>query len=847
MQRMLYTLALLMSVILLFNAMLCTTPEAISALAPKAEAAVLADLEQGANSYTASGYTTYTMADASLKWNVKDYTEGGINTTAMQGMNTGMVYCYVAKHGANDAYTDLIRINMNTGAVTEMDFYASTTATATSACNTLKHANELSVVGIDGYNYLYASTCNRAIGIARHKIDGTKFMFTGYFKVVTPTGGDLATNAIRHIKTVDGCLYFMLVAGPTFYVCRIPATASGGTESNPTIVTAYKMFRADCKNIVVATSNTAYKTVDAESWTFQGAGYNITEGVAYLPIWAGSVSQNTTVIATYNVKNNINSWFETTENLNNVVYPTRTSFYIQNTAVSFFEIESCSFRNGTGYNGDNKLYFNTNGGTAATEGVYAVNYTTGSGDFTPLNEGTTTYTVVYNANGGTGTTKSTRHIRGIAAKLGANGFTRNGYTFAGWYLTRKGDGKWLYRDTNGTANWYDKGSQPKGSYLALYSDEQTVSMLTHYANDTVTCYAQWTPVSTGTATYYIQYDSNGGTGYMSDTAVVVGTGTAISTNTFVREGYTFVGWTCHRRSDNTWFYKNPSTGGDATYKAGSVPDGYYLKTYYQNAVVARTSSTDMDIVTMYAVWANVENSLFPSTVAQGSALLPMGTVKTTTDIYGVTVGIKDSDGTVLSSYSANPYTDSFDLTAATLDFATLAVGEYLYEIKIQTHDNGKPQEHILQSTAFSVVPAKLTLTDAAASKGLYQLGESLTGVALQSTATTVVAQFKNTDVRVSDHYGQLLDQNAIVGTGCFVGSYINNELSDGVFITIKGDVDGNGYISASDYMFVISDLIGTIQLTGCYRTASDIDENGELSSADYLAISLRLMGINDNW
>ena len=43
-----------------------------------------------------------------------------------------------------------------------------------------------------------------------------------------------------------------------------------------------------------------------------------------------------------------------------------------------------------------------------------------------------TYTVVYNANGGTGTTASSSHVYNASKSLTANGFTRTNYTFLGW-------------------------------------------------------------------------------------------------------------------------------------------------------------------------------------------------------------------------------------------------------------------------------------------------------------------------------------------------------------------------------------------------------------------------------
>jgi uncharacterized repeat protein (TIGR02543 family) len=76
-----------------------------------------------------------------------------------------------------------------------------------------------------------------------------------------------------------------------------------------------------------------------------------------------------------------------------------------------------------------------------------------------------TYTVVYNANGGTGTTASSSHTYGIAKKLTANGFTKTGYIFIGWATSASG--------------------------TEAYSNEQSISNLTATNGATVTLYAKW--------------------------------------------------------------------------------------------------------------------------------------------------------------------------------------------------------------------------------------------------------------------------------------------------------------------------------------------------------------------
>lgn len=96
------------------------------------------------------------------------------------------------------------------------------------------------------------------------------------------------------------------------------------------------------------------------------------------------------------------------------------------------------------------------------------NYTftvTGAVDITANGEANT-YTVNYNANGGTGTTASSSHTYNVAKNLTSNGFSRTGYEFLGW-------------STNSSAT------------TATYSNGQSVTNLTSTNGATVILYAIW--------------------------------------------------------------------------------------------------------------------------------------------------------------------------------------------------------------------------------------------------------------------------------------------------------------------------------------------------------------------
>lgn len=130
-------------------------------------------------------------------------------------------------------------------------------------------------------------------------------------------------------------------------------------------------------------------------------------------------------------------------------------------------------------------------GTAASSDTYNVSYIPN-------------HTVTFNSNGGTGS-MTPQSTNGTTA-LTSNSFTRVGFSFTGWNTVAVGGGT-TYADG--------------GSYT--------------FTAD-VTLYAQWTALPT----YTVTFNNNGGSGTM--TAQSANVATALSTNTFTKVGYTFVGW-----------------------------------------------------------------------------------------------------------------------------------------------------------------------------------------------------------------------------------------------------------------------------------------------------------------
>ena len=125
-----------------------------------------------------------------------------------------------------------------------------------------------------------------------------------------------------------------------------------------------------------------------------------------------------------------------------------------------------------------------------------------------------TYTVAYNANGGSGSMSSVTHTYDAAKALTTNAFTRTGHNFTGWNTAANGSG-------------------------TSYTNGQSVTNLSSTQGATVTLYAQWTPW-THTVTY--NGNASGVTNLPSNQTKTYGSVLTLSSTVPKRAGYNFLGW-----------------------------------------------------------------------------------------------------------------------------------------------------------------------------------------------------------------------------------------------------------------------------------------------------------------
>ena len=146
------------------------------------------------------------------------------------------------------------------------------------------------------------------------------------------------------------------------------------------------------------------------------------------------------------------------------------------------------------------------------------------------------YTISYNANGGSGAPGSQTKTHGTDLTLSSTKPTRSGYTFVNWNTKSDGSG------TN-----YASGA-------------------TYNTNANITLYAIWKTNSSGgdtTTKYTVSYNANGGSGTPSNQTKTQGTNLVLSSTKPTRSGYTFVNW--NTKGDGT----GKSYAPGATYNANA--------------------------------------------------------------------------------------------------------------------------------------------------------------------------------------------------------------------------------------------------------------------------------------
>lgn len=167
----------------------------------------------------------------------------------------------------------------------------------------------------------------------------------------------------------------------------------------------------------------------------------------------------------------------------------------------------------------------------------------------------TSYTITFNANGGTGAPSSQSKWKNITLTLSSTKPTRTGYTFLGWSTS-----------STATTATYSAG----GSYTA---------------NAAATLYAVWKA-----NTYSVSYNANGGSGAPSSQTKTYGVALTLSSVKPTRTNYTFKGWATSASSTTVKYTAGGSYTANSAVTLYAVWELSYVKPQITNLSASRCDS-----------------------------------------------------------------------------------------------------------------------------------------------------------------------------------------------------------------------------------------------------------------
>lgn len=191
-------------------------------------------------------------------------------------------------------------------------------------------------------------------------------------------------------------------------------------------------------------------------------------------------------------------------------------------------------------------------------------YTTLEGSGSITISAKTSYTVSYNANGGSGAPSNQTKYAGTNLTLSSTKPTRTGYTFSKWNT-----------NSSGTGTNYDPGSEYK-------------------TDASVTLYAQWIP-----NTYAVTYNNNGGTGVIASQTKTYGVTLKLSSTTPSRNLYNFVTWNTKSDGSGTNYAPGANYTTNAALTLYAIWEKAISPPIISNVIVQRCTDSTGTVIDEY--------------------------------------------------------------------------------------------------------------------------------------------------------------------------------------------------------------------------------------------------------
>lgn len=303
-----------------------------------------------------------------------------------------------------------------------------------------------------------------------------------------------------------------------------------------------------------------------------------------------------------------------------------------------------------------------------------------------------TYTVSYNANGGSGAPSSQSQYYGSSITLSSTRPTRAGHTFLGWATSSTGG--------------------------VSYTPGATYSSYT-----SITLYAVWQ-----INTYTVSYNANNGTGAPASQTKTYGVTLTLSSITPTRSGYNFLGWSTSSTATKATY----SAGGSYTTNAAATLYAVWQVAYnpprITNLVVTRctsdkTASDSGTYATVSFDWST-DKTASKYILKYQKTTDSSSTTASTTTISGTSGSVSNvlvGSGKLSADYDYMIYVDVYDANGNTETYATITGQKYAIDFLPNNAGAAMGKAAYLEDTLDLAWDLKTSESVSAAS---YYLGET---------------------------------------------------------------------------------------------------------------------------
>lgn len=209
-----------------------------------------------------------------------------------------------------------------------------------------------------------------------------------------------------------------------------------------------------------------------------------------------------------------------------------------------------------------------------------------------------------------------------------------------------------------------------------------------------------------------------------------------------------------------------------------------------------------------------------------------------------------------NTYNYNVYleknTTSVDINATPIVSSASVSGNGTIEITEDnqinnitvTSENGKTRTYTINFTRETTETT--TVKDAMENSGFKYNDEYIFGISIGTNVSTLIGNISSYNHTVGV---EVKDKNDTIKTSDIfkTGDTITINGNDGektYTVLIYGDANGDGKISAVDYVNIKNYILKSSNLTGVFAKAADVNKDGKVNAVDYVQIKNNIMGKN---